>query len=61
MESEIHNVKQGDSAGGIAPFGLQIVDKRYEIDEKEAPAVKLMFDMAARGKSYREIIDALTA
>ena len=22
MESEIHNVKQGDSAGGIAPFGL---------------------------------------
>ena len=61
MESEIHNVKQGDSAGGIAPFGLQIVDKRYEIDEKEAPAVQLMFDMAARGKSYREIIDALNA
>ena len=50
MQSEIHNAKKGDSAGGIAPYGLRIVDKRYELDENEAPIVKRIFEMCARRK-----------
>jgi site-specific DNA recombinase len=60
MQSEIHNVKRGTSAGGVAPFGLMMVDKHYEISPTEAPVVKEIFAMAARGKSYKIIIDTLT-
>ena len=50
MQSEIHNAKNGDSAGGIAPYGLRIVDKRFELDDTEAPTVKRIFEMASRRK-----------
>ena len=53
MQSEIHNAKIGDSAGGIAPYGLRIVDKRYELDEDEAPIAKRIFEMAARRKELQ--------
>ena len=53
MQSEIHNVKNGDSAGGIAPYGLRIVDKRYELDDTEAPIVKRIFEMASRRKQLQ--------
>jgi len=61
MQSEIHNVKRGTSAGGVAPFGLMMVDKHYELSPTEAPVVKEIFAMAARGKSYKVIIDTLTS
>jgi DNA invertase Pin-like site-specific DNA recombinase len=50
MQSEIHNAKNGDSAGGIAPYGLRIVDKRFELNDTEAPTVKRIFEMASRRK-----------
>jgi DNA invertase Pin-like site-specific DNA recombinase len=50
MQSEIHNAKNGDTAGGIAPYGLRIVDKRFELDDTEAPIVKRIFEMASRRK-----------
>jgi hypothetical protein len=50
MQSEIHNAKTGDSAGGIAPYGLRIVDKRFELNDTEAPTVKRIFEMASRRK-----------
>jgi DNA invertase Pin-like site-specific DNA recombinase len=53
MQSEIHNAKKGDSAGGIAPYGLRIVDKRYELDEDEAPIAKRIFEMCARRKQLQ--------
>jgi len=43
-----HNVQKGDCAGGQAPYGLKIVNKQYEIDEDEAPAVRLIFSMTAK-------------
>ena len=61
MQSEIHNVQSGTSAGGQPPYGLKIIDKCYYINEEEAPAVRTMFSMAANGKSYKEIIDKLTS
>ena len=50
MQGEIHNVQHGDSAGGQPPYGLKVVNKQYEIDEDEAPAVKLIFSMIAKRK-----------
>ena len=59
MATECHNAKNGLTAGGAPPFGLKIVDKRFEINHNEAPAVKLMFEMVDKGHSYADIINEL--
>lgn len=59
MTSECKNARDGKSAGGIAPYGLKLIDKRFEINETEAPAVKMMFEMVDSGFSYQDIIDKL--
>lgn len=59
MATECHNAKNGFTAGGTPPFGLKIVDKRFEIDHNEAPAVKLMFEMVDKGYSYADVINEL--
>jgi DNA invertase Pin-like site-specific DNA recombinase len=50
MQGEIHNVQNGDSAGGQPPYGLKLVNKQYEIDEDEAPAIRQIFSMIAKRK-----------
>ena len=50
MQGEIHNVEKGDSAGGQPPYGLQVVNKQYELNPDEAPAIKLIFAMIAKRK-----------
>lgn len=60
MAAECHNAFIGDSAGGVPPFGLKVIKKRYEIDEKEAPAIRTAFEYISQGKSYQDIIDHLT-
>ena len=47
-------------AGGIPPHGLKVICKRFEIDETEAPAIRIMFNRFAEGYSYKQIIDELT-
>ena len=59
MATECHNAKNGLTAGGTPPYGLKIVDKRFEINHNEAPAVKLMFEMVDKGHSYADIINDL--
>lgn len=61
MQSEIHNVQSGTSAGGIAPYGLKLVNKQFVINEDEAPAIKTIFSMAAKGKSYKQIVEKLNS
>ena len=61
MNAECHNATQGTSTGGIPPYGLKVVAKRFEIDETEAPAIRIMFDKIARGYSYKNVIDELTS
>jgi len=47
--------------GGTPPFGLSVgADRHYVINEAEAPAVRLLFDMRRDGYGYGEIIAALT-
>ena len=59
MESEIHNAKMGYNAGGKPPYGIKIVNKQFEIDEDEAPAIRIMFNMIANGSSYKDVIEKL--
>ena len=46
--------------GGDAPLGYDVAaDKTYIINEEEAQAVKIIFDMYIKGYSYGNIIDTL--
>ena len=60
MSTDIRNAEEGISAGGKAPFGLKVVNQRFEINEDEAPAIKRLFEMHVKGHSYKQIVDELT-
>ena len=46
--------------GGDAPLGYDVAfDKKYVVNEEEAQAVKIIFDMYVKGYSYSNIIDEL--
>lgn len=48
--------------GGDAPLGYDVAfDKTYLINEEEAQAVKIIFDMYVNGYSYSNIIDKLNS
>jgi site-specific DNA recombinase len=51
--------KQGAFLGGIAPIGYDIVDAKYVINDREAEAIRLIFEQYAAGESYNAIIDML--
>lgn len=39
----------------VPPYGYKMENKKYVIDKKEAEIVRLIFDQAANGASYRDI------
>jgi site-specific DNA recombinase len=45
--------------GGWAPLGYSIEDKKYVINDTEAPAIRMIFKFADKGMSYRNICDEL--
>ena len=46
--------------GGDAPLGYDVAhDKTYTVNDEEAQAVKIIFDMYVKGYSYSNIIDEL--
>lgn len=45
--------------GGWAPYGFSIKNKKYIINEAEAPAIRMIFELAVKGISYRNIVDEL--
>lgn len=45
--------------GGYPPLGYDVVDQKYVINEREAKIVRMIFDMYANGKSYKDILEAL--
>ena len=59
MTTECNNACNGMTAGGIPPYGLKVIGKRFELNENEAPAIKIMFERCAKGYSYKDIIDEL--
>lgn len=47
--------------GGTPPYGFSVgSDRRYEINEQEAAAVRMLFQLRADGHGYGEIITQLT-
>jgi site-specific DNA recombinase len=59
MATECKNAKDGKSAGGIAPYGLKLVNQRFEINEDEAPAIRILFEKFVSGASYAQISEEL--
>lgn len=53
------NAFKGYFNGGTPPLGYQIKDKKYIIDEHEAAAVRLIFDMYLKGYGYGDIMKEL--
>lgn len=59
MKGLKESARQGLWTGGLAPLGYDVVEQRLVINEYEAQAVKLIFEMSADGHGYGEIIDRL--
>ena len=47
--------------GGVAPFGYDIEDQSYVINEEEAYYVREMFACAANRSGYKDLIEEMTA
>ena len=52
---------QGGYAGGQAPMGYKVVDKKLVINEEEAPTVRFIFKMKSEGATMQGTVDALNA
>ncbi len=53
--------RKGLWTGGQTPLGYVVVDKRLTIDEKNAPAIRFMFENFAQGINRQKIADELNA
>lgn len=62
MKGLKENALQCKHTGGQPPLGYYVdEDKRLSVDDREAEAVRLIFDRFAQGHSYDEIISELNA
>lgn len=53
------SIIKGNFIGGQILYGYKVVDKKILIDEKNAPAIKYLFEEYANGKSKKQIIKEL--
>ena len=44
MEGRIQNAREGRRNGGFAPYGYQLLDGKLIINEKEAEAIRIIYD-----------------
>lgn len=51
--------KRAEFCGGTPPLGYDIINGHYVINENEAPAIRMMFEMYVNGYSYRQIMEKL--
>lgn len=54
------NALKGLHNGGVAPFGYNVVDRRYVINELEAEYVRRIFDTALHRRGFTDIIQELS-
>ncbi len=59
IEGITARAEEGLFMGGCPPFGYDVVNQRYVINEKEATYVRKIFSMYANGASYKEILAML--
>ena len=57
----IANAREGKALGGMPLLGYKVQNKRYVIEEKEAEAVRLIFDLFLKGYGYVQIRNYLFA
>lgn len=55
------SLEHGNYIGGITPYGYRIEDKKVKVDEREAEAVRFIFEQYNAGVSCKAIADALNA
>jgi len=61
MKGMKENAYQARFNGGWVPLGYKVVDGKYEVNEVEAEAVRLIFGMVRDGRSFREVARELEA
>lgn len=61
QDNMISLAKNTDLALSRPCFGYDVINRRYEINEKEVGQVKLMFDLAEKGQGTRSIAKELNA
>lgn len=59
MKGLKENAFKCETTGGPPPLGYDFVDKKLVINETEAEAIKLIYEMCAEGYGYGKIIDRL--
>lgn len=59
IEGTTQKALEGKFLGGIPPYGYDIVEQEYVINETEAKNVQMIFEMYADGYSYADIIEKL--
>ena len=55
------SLEHGNYIGGITPYGYRIEDKKVKVDEREAEAVRFIFEQYNAGTSCKDIAAALNA
>ena len=60
-DKKLATARQGKYIGGQPKLGLDIVDRRYVINEKEAKVVRRIFKMSLQMQSCRKVTEALNA
>lgn len=60
IEGITTRAKTGVFMGGCPPFGYDVIDQRYVINEQEASYVRKIFSMYSNGSSYKEILSMLS-
>ena len=59
IEGVAVKAKEGAFLGGYAPLGYDIAEGDYEINEKDAASIRIIFDMYAKGENYAAILERL--
>ena len=59
IAGKIANAREGKAHGGIPLLGYKVKNKYYIIEETEAEAVRIIFDLTAKGYGYTYIRDYL--
>lgn len=59
MKGLKENAYQAKFNGGYPPFGFEIIDGKYVVNEYEAQGVQAIFKMCSQGKGYKDILQHL--
>jgi site-specific DNA recombinase len=59
MKGQKETALKGEFSGGFAPLGYRIAEKKYVVDEREADAVRFIFQSYADATPYPRVIAGL--